>query len=358
MSAGLWLLEAFLGGGGLSAGLHALDLDRDQLAEVLVLLVIEAKAHLVHLLVVDWSGGAHGDRHREGGSGVGVDGLVARDGEGLKGHLGALGHLLLLLGESDGAAILPDAIGVVFGLDLDLDALARSELEDVLVLADDHSASLLSTNLGCGNVDLESTVALVPLLLDLGTELVHLGCEFLGVEVTGAIVSEEHELLQHCVPSESAVGSGSLRLSTLGGLLLRLVDDVEVVGKVHLIDLLVLLLSDVRNRDTLLLEKTVEGLTTLADESLLSKLLTVLLPLWTTRLLTLSSGTVSCVLTSKLDAEDDLWGLALDESWDDAVGVFTTGDGEVISVFQVLLLLDDDPRGAIVILEVLTLSLL
>ena len=265
---------------------------------MLVLLVEEAKAHLVHLLVVDGDLGAHGDGNREGGSAVGSDGLVACNGEGLKGHLGALGHLLLLLGESDGAAIIPDAISVVAGLNLDLDALAWGELEDVFVLANEHSAGLLPANLGRGNVDLESTVALVPLLLDLGTELVHLGCEFLGVEVTGAIISEKHKLLQHCVPAESAVGSGSLRLATLGGLLLRLVDDVEVVGEVHLIDLLVLLVSDVRHRDTLLLEKAVEGLATLADEGFLSKLLSVLLALGTTRLLTLSSGTISCVLTN------------------------------------------------------------
>ena len=302
-----WLLEA-LGGGGLLGSLDALDLDRDHLSEVLGLLVEEAEANLMNLLVVNWSLGAHGDRDRESGSRVNCEGLLAWHGEGLKGHRSALGELLLLLGEGNSAAIVPDLLAVVAHLNGDVGGLAWHQLEDVLVLADNAGAGELLADLGLVDVKLDLAVSLVPLLANLSTEFLHLDSKLLSVEVTGTVVAEEHQLLQHSVPAHAARASWCAALALLG-VLLAFRGGLRV--ELHLIDNLVLHLVELRHGDTLSLEHTVESVAALSHESLAGNLLLVFLLARAAGLLTLS-GCLS-VITCKLDAEDDLRGLALNE---------------------------------------------
>ena len=347
-----WLLEA-LGGGGLLDSLDALDLDRDHLTEVLRLLVEEAEANLVNLLVVNGSLGAHGDGDRESGCSVSTEGLLTWNSKGLNRYGRALRELLLLLSEGNSAAIVPDLLAAVAHLNGDVGSLAWHELEDILVLADEASTGELLADLGLVDVKLDLTVSLVPLLANFSTELLHLAGELLSVEVTGTIVAEEHELLQHSVPAHAARASWCAALALLGGLL-AIRGGLRV--ELHLIDDLVLHLVELRHRDALGLEHAVESIATLSDESLAGNLLLVFLLAGTAGLLTLS-GCLG-ILTSKLDAEDNLRGLALDEGWDDAVSVLATILGEVVSLLEILLLLNDDPTSTVMVLEVLNLSLL
>ena len=110
------------------------------------------------------------------------------------------------------------------------------------------------------------------------------------------------------MPAHAARASWCAALALLGVLLaIRGCLRVEL----HLIDDLVLHLVELRHRDALGLEHAVESIATLSDESLAGNLLLVFLLAGTAGLLTLSS--YLGILTSKLDAEDDLRGLALDE---------------------------------------------
>ena len=155
------------------------------------------------------------------------------------------------------------------------------------------------------------------------------------------------------MPAQTARASRCAALALLGVLLaIRGCLRVEL----HLIDDFVLHLVELRHRDALGLEHAVESIATLSDESLAGNLLLVFLLAGTTGLLTLS-GCLG-ILTSKLDAEDDLRGLALDEGWDDAVSVLATILGKVVSLLEILLLLNDNPTSTVMVLEVLNLSLL
>ena len=302
-----WLLEA-LGGGGLLDSLDALDLDRDNLTEVLRLFVEEAKANFVNLLVVNGSLGTHGDRDRESGCSVSTEGLLAWNSKGLNRYGRALRELLLLLSERNSAAIVPDLLAAVAHLNGDVGGLAWHELEDILVLADEASTGELLADLGLVDVKLDLAVSLVPLLANFSTELLHLAGELLSVEVTGTIVAEEHELLEHSVPAHAARASWCAALALLG-VLLAFRGGLRV--ELHLVDNLVLHLVELRHGDTLSLEHTVESVAALSHESLAGNLLLVFLLARAAGLLTLS-GCLS-VITCKLDAEDDLRGLALDE---------------------------------------------
>ena len=221
------------------------------------------------------------------------------------------------------------------------------------MLADEASTGELLADLRLVDVKLDLAVSLVPLLANFSTELLHLAGELLSVEVTGTIVAEEHELLEHSVPAHAARASWCAALALLG-VLLAIRGSLRV--ELHLIDDLVLHLVELRHRDALGLEHAVESIATLSDESLAGNLLLVLLLAGTTGLLTLS-GCLG-ILTSKLDAEDDLRGLALDEGWDDAVSVLATILGKVVSLLEILLLLNDNPTSTVMVLEVLNLSLL
>ena len=302
-----WLLGA-LGGGGLLGSLDALDLDRDHLSEVLGLLVEEAEANLMNLLVVNGSLGAHGDGDRESGCSVSTEGLLAWNSKGLNRYDSTLRELLLLLSERNSAAIVPDLLAAVAHLNGDVGGLAWHELEDILVLADEASTGELLADLGLVDVKLDLAVSLVPLLANFSTELLHLAGELLSVEVTGTIVAEEHELLEHSVPAHAARASWCAALALLG-VLLAFRGGLRV--ELHLVDNLVLHLVELRHGDTLSLEHTVESVAALSHESLAGNLLLVFLLSRAAGLLTLS-GCLS-VITCKLDAEDDLRGLALDE---------------------------------------------
>lgn len=219
---------------------------------MLVLLVVEAEVHFEDLVVVDCGLGAHGDGNGEGASGVGGERLVALHGEGIERKLSTLGKLLLLLGERDSAAIFPGLVGIVAGLELDSGGLAWGELDDVVVGAGEDGALVKLAHLRLGALEGGCALGLSPLLLNLSTEVAHLVGELLSVELVGAIVAKEHELLEHFVPRDDTVLLRSLRSAlALLGLILR---SHVVRGELHLVDGLVLLVCELRHRDALALE--------------------------------------------------------------------------------------------------------
>ena len=320
---------------------------------MLVLLVVEAEVHFEDLVVVDGGLGAHSDGNGEGAGGRGGEGLLNLNGEGIERKLGTLGQLLLLLGERDSAAIFPGLVGVVASLKLNVDGLAWSELDDVVVGAGEDGALVKLAHLRLGALEGGCALGLGPLLLDLSTEVAHLVGELLRVELVGAIVAKEHELLEHSVPRDDTVLLGSLRaFLALLGLTLR---SVEVSSDVHLVDGFVLLVGELGHRDALVLEQAVESLTSLSNESFLDLLGWIDLALRAWGSLALAALTIRSLFTCLLDVEEDLRGLALDERWNNASGLLAAGDGEVESCIQILLLLDDDPGVTIVVLKVLNL---